>query len=286
MAAAKPNLFVIGAAKSGTTTLHHYLGQHPDIWMCEPKEPAFFVPEHKGYPKDPDWYHALFEPGAHLPYRGESSTDYTKRPTFEGVPRRVHAYQADARLIYIMRDPIDRAISHYWQRARQHVEARALRTAIEEHAGYRASGDYAMQIEPWMRLFGPERILLLVFEDFVEDPGGTVDRVVRWLGLPPFDVPLREEVHNRRPEEVSRDAGPEVLRRLRYSRTWHRLAPLVPQGIKDLARSTVETTERPEDVETDEIVEMLRPWARARIAELSRVTGMDFPRWTTSLGEG
>ena len=92
----KPNLFLIGSMKSGTTTLHDLLAEHPDISMSEPKEPCYFVdpdllknlwPEmwRMGYWKDEQAYLALFSGKSGAKYFGESSTDYTKMPKISGV---------------------------------------------------------------------------------------------------------------------------------------------------------------------------------------------------------
>ena len=109
-----PNLFILGAAKCGTTTLHSYLIAHKEIFMSEIKELGFFVPEFSYQPKELSWYLSLFEQAENYRYIGESSTHYTKVPFYDGVAERVYMFAPEARLIYIVRDPIERAISHYW----------------------------------------------------------------------------------------------------------------------------------------------------------------------------
>ena len=109
----RPNLFIIGAMKSGTTTLHEYLDSHPQIAMSRIKEPGFFV-EELTLRQGEDWYLSLFEQDDRFRYRGESSTHYTKLPVFRGVAERLSRFNPEARLIYIMRNPIERLVSHYW----------------------------------------------------------------------------------------------------------------------------------------------------------------------------
>lgn len=118
-----PNLVVIGAAKCGTTSLHRYLGRHPDIGMSHPKEPRHFVRA--------DWEARLGEQrlfdrmGSTI--RGESSTDYTKFPLWQDIPRRIHWVIPDAKLIYVVGDPVRRIVAQY-------VEAqRAGTTTWAEH---------------------------------------------------------------------------------------------------------------------------------------------------------
>lgn len=281
----KPNLFIIGAAKSGTTSLHAYLAQHPEIFMSDPKEPGFFVPEITYYPKDEAWYLGLFEEAGEARVVGESSTHYSKLPTYRGVAERVRAFAPDARLIYLMRDPIDRAVSHYWHNARQFEEARPLGEALERDVQYRAYGDYAMQLAPWFERFGRDRVLTLVFEEMVADPSGTLDLVFRWLGLDPAPGEIELEARNTRPGEVVKARGRGIVNRLRYSSLWSAVSPRVPQALKDRAKKLALERVRPADVGTDDAVRLLRPWARTKIGELEQVLGRTFDPWTTSLGD-
>src|SRR5205809_4164499 len=118
-----PNLIVIGGLKCGTTSLHHYLNLHPAVAMSRPKELNFFVAE-LNWPLGPDWYATHFD--AHAAVRGESSPHYTNRPRFEGVAERMRDLIADARLIYMVRDPIDRMLSHYLHNVGGAYEERTL----------------------------------------------------------------------------------------------------------------------------------------------------------------
>ncbi len=106
----KTNFLIIGAAKSATTSLCSGLSLHPDICFSDPKEPQFF--------SDPNWrqnlegYHSLFKDDAKL--YGEGSTNYTKQPLFnKNIHSDIYEYNPEMKLIYIMRHPIDRIISHY-----------------------------------------------------------------------------------------------------------------------------------------------------------------------------
>ena len=109
-----PNLFIIGAMKSGTTSLHEYLNEHPDIFMSNVKEPGYFAECMNYYPKDLAWYESLFKEAKGEMIIGESSTNYTKLPICTDVVNKIWEFNPDARFIYVMRDPIKRVISHYW----------------------------------------------------------------------------------------------------------------------------------------------------------------------------
>ena len=108
--AAFPNLIIIGGLKCGTTSIHHYLGLHPEIQMSKPKELNFFVSE-LNWDLGLDWYKARFD--ARFEVRGESSPHYTNLPRFTGVAERIRQHCPDAKLIYMVRDPIKRVLSHW-----------------------------------------------------------------------------------------------------------------------------------------------------------------------------
>jgi Sulfotransferase domain. len=104
-----PNLLIIGSQKAGTTSLHTYLSYHPEIFMSKNKELAFFCGTNSD--KDTDWYRSNFKTDKAI--RGESSMVYTHCKRYPGVPARIHELIPEAKLIYILRDPISRVLSHY-----------------------------------------------------------------------------------------------------------------------------------------------------------------------------
>ncbi len=166
----KPNLFIIGAMKAGTSSLHEYLHQHPEMFMSRFKEPQYFAPhstrwgekwgQGNPYPEPGiDWYLRLFENVGDVKYAGESSSSYTARPWVTGCECRIHQFNPNARLIYLMRDPIERTISHYWHFVADGREDRDMLTAIRQNDEYVARSHYAMQLKPYLDTFGPERFL-------------------------------------------------------------------------------------------------------------------------------
>jgi len=286
----RPNLFIIGAAKCGTTSLHHFLAQHPDVFMSHLKEPGFFVPEFRYHPKDPDWYLGLFAEAVGVRYAGESSTHYTKRPLFEGVAQRLYAFSPDARLIYVMRDPIERAISHYWHNTRsvrpEFHEKRPMLEALTQDPLYMAYGDYAMQLEPWLKFFGSDMVLTLVYEEVIQDQETELDRLLAWLGQPPMPEGAGLERRNARPETITTLRGGGILERFRRSTLWDRLSPLAPRFLKDqaLKLTTRQSAQRQED-RSDEARQRLRPIAREQVRRLEELLERSFPLWTTTSGD-
>lgn len=281
----KPNLFIIGAAKSGTTALHHHLGAHPDIFLSEPKEPGFFVPELNYYPSDETWYLGLFENSHGARYRGESSTHYTKRPMYEGVPDRIAAFVDDEpRFIYLMRDPIERAISHYLHNVRKHQEHRTIATAFHEVPEYLAVSDYAMQLEPYMERFGRASVFTSTFEAMVERPGATVDQILSWLDLETGHPRGELRKRNARPERFTRVRGRGLLHRLAVSDVWDRLSPYAPRWVRTLGKRAGYRPADASELHLEDVVGQLRPEMRRMVKKLETLLDRSFPEWTTTLG--
>src|SRR5215211_4057915 len=182
--AALPNLIIIGGLKCGTTSLHHYLNLHPEIAMSRPKELNFFVAE-LNWPLGRDWYADHFDPKA--PVRGESSPHYTNRPSFDGVPERMRdVLGADIRLIYVVRDPIDRMLSHYLHNVGGGYDDRTLTDALSDPgSSYVARSRYFFQLEPYIEAFGAERIAIVGREELKDDRIGVMRRAFEFLGVDP-----------------------------------------------------------------------------------------------------
>ena len=284
----KPNLFVIGAMKSGTTSLHEYLDTHPQIAMSREKEPGYFV-EELSLNKGEEWYLNLFDQDGRYRYVGESSTHYTKLPIYSGVPERLHRFNPDARLIYIMRNPFDRVISHYWHAVRDihhGGELRPLLKAVQENPEYLAFSDYAMQLEPYIVRFGKHALCTLTFEALVEDPQRELDRIYRWLGLPTYPLGDRSAMaHNRKPTEMLGVAGSGLLNRIRYSRGWDRVSPRVPAWVKNWAKRQAyrPVDEQHSQRDIPRLRDAIGERQRRQIERLSSLLDRDFPEWRTEV---
>lgn len=239
---ALPDAVILGAQKSGTSSLHDYLTRHPGVIAPLRKEVHFFD---LNYGRGEAWYRAHFgrldEPGLNL----DSSPYYLFHPA---VPQRLQTLLPAAKLIVLLRDPVRRAYSHYWHerdkgreklsfedavRAEpRRIEAAHARLAAgtlersreHQHFSYLARGHYAQQLERWFGFFPRERFLVLRFEDLARDPLGELNATLGFLGLahaasvalgarnarsyPPMDPTTAEELkahfepHNRRLETL------------------------------------------------------------------------------------
>ena len=226
-----PNFFVIGAAKSGTTSLHDYLGQHPQIYMSPVKEPNFF--SFLGNPPDfngpnlasegpilkdrlhrekyaysiVDWkaYEHLFARAGEAAAIGESSVSYMY---FPDAARNIKAHVPDPRFVAILRNPVDRAFSKYKQFVRDASEPLSsfdLALAAEDERKrenwsptwfYKDRGFYCRQLRRYYDLFGRDRIFVTLFDDFSADPKQVCRQIFDFLGVEPSFEIDDEEQHN------------------------------------------------------------------------------------------
>ena len=299
MRQSRPNLFLIGAMKSGSSSLTRHLRSHPSIFMASrPKEPSYFVdPEQlrevypviweMGFWKSEERYLSLFEGAGDRPIVGEASQNYARLSRVTGVAERIAEFNSDARFIYIMRDPIERTLSHYWYMVNSYGEGRPLLTAVRDEPDYQDTSYYAMQLEPYRRLFGGERILTLTLEAMRDDPAAVLRQVFDWLGVEPeFTPPEVERRSNVTPQQSTVLRGSGMLHRLRHSVLWQRLGPHVPEWARGFARGLTEKKVVRDDVAIDAVVEYLRPIQREQTAELEQMLGRSFPEWKTLYAAG
>ncbi|MFI5121586.1 MAG: sulfotransferase family protein [Vicinamibacteria bacterium] len=179
---ALPNLIVIGGLKCGTTSLHHYLNLHPQIAMSRPKELNFFVAE-LNWDLGPDWYASHFDRTALI--RGESSPHYTNLPRFGGVAERMRELLGgQAQVIYMVRDPIERMLSHYFHNVGGGYESRPIEVALTDpDSAYVARSRYALQLDPYLASFDRARVLIVANEDLAAAREATLRRVFEFVGV-------------------------------------------------------------------------------------------------------
>ena len=203
---ALPDFFVIGAPKAGTTALHAALARHPQLFMSPVKEPKFFLcdgpPPTQGGPGDAhsyrEWiwrredYERLFAAAPAGALKGESTPLYLADPR---AVERIHEAVPQARIIVILRDPVDRAYSnwaHLWADGLEPIDSFTAACAEEEsrkQAGwapfwrYREIGLYGRQLSHLYSVFPREQVLVLRYMWLVEEPQRTLDTVCRFLGV-------------------------------------------------------------------------------------------------------
>ena len=195
-----PNFIIIGSQRCGTTSLYTYLAQHPQILTPIKKEMDFFSWH---FDRGIDWYLAHFPPmppGEQF-LTGEASPSYFDS---REAPERLYSLFPEAKLIVLLRNPVDRAISHFYRLKGLNWEGRSLDRAIsdeierlnqnpeyiigEEPGNYLARGRYIEFIKNWLAFFPREQLLILKSEDFYENVGETVQQVLAFLDLPEYQL--------------------------------------------------------------------------------------------------
>lgn len=184
----KVNFLVIGAARSATTSISNILGSHPDICFSNPKEPQFF--SKSNWNQHLDEYHNLFKEEAKL--YGEGSTNYSKFPSFnKNIHSDIFEYNPKMKLIYIMRHPIDRMVSHYKFALERGYAESTIEDDLINNPIYLDTSKYYSQIMPYLEQFGQDHIKFVFFEEFAKNPNTIIDDIFQFLGLSSFNFPSK-----------------------------------------------------------------------------------------------
>jgi hypothetical protein len=191
----------VGAARSGTTSLYEYLGSVPGVYISPIKEPHYFAPSisennriAKFVTHDKNQYLSLYKDVKNQPAIGEASASYLWDV---GSHKSIHDVVPNARIIMILRDPVQRAFSHYLMSIRQREETLPFYDAMESDykrsdKGYFVShlyvdlGLYSEQVRRYLDTFGPDHVKILMFEEFIKDTEAAVNDVLGFLGLEPY----------------------------------------------------------------------------------------------------
>jgi hypothetical protein len=255
----KPNFLVLGAAKSGTTSVYSYLDEHPDVFFSTPKEPVFFEAE---YERGLDYYWQRYFAG----WSGQRAIGDARSYNLylPHVPRRIFEALDEPRLIAVLREPGARAYSHWWHRYTRRIETRSFEDALEEnqkaleagprfqgsagaqrwrqgltrsmsvagHATYLDLGFYAEQLQRYLDLFPASSIRVVLFDDLAADPSSVIRDLWRFLGVDP-ELDIADAAAQNVAHDVMETASWMQLTRfnkkLRYTR-------LLPQGVRDLGK--------------------------------------------------
>lgn len=177
----KPDFIIIGAMKSATSTLHAQLAMQSGIFMTTPKEPNFFSDDGI-YAQGWSWYEQLFEQAKPDDICGESSTHYTKLPDYPLTIERMVKRLKKPKLVYVMRHPVDRLVSHYIHQWSQNVIRCDINEAIERYPELIYYSRYGMQLSPYLKQFGNESILPIFSEMMKVSPQLQLEKVAKFIG--------------------------------------------------------------------------------------------------------
>lgn len=177
-----PNLIVIGGLKCATTSMYYYFNLHPQIVMSPEKELNFFIRE-QNWPKGMQWYKSNFKGRAAV--YGEVSPHYTNYPFYSGIAERMFSTVPNVKLLYILRDPIDRLLSDYFHHYAEALEERMLSDILKdlERNPYVSRSKYYMQLEQYLKFFPESNIMLVTTEDLYYNRQKTLQRIFRFLNV-------------------------------------------------------------------------------------------------------
>ncbi len=289
-----PTLFVIGAAKCGTTSLHRYLDLHPEISMSLEKEPNFFAPPDPSVIDqrigDRQAYLELFEAGT--PVRGESSTSYSRFPLIQGVPQAIAAETGDPKFVFLVRDPVDRAEAELRELMSSRLGTMkdvGADAPPEEVLGdlddplnrFVCPGFYMRQIRPYLECFPQAGLLVVDSDELRSDRRDTMARIFAFLGVDDdfWDEGMNEE-HNTAAEKKRRS---EIYVRMSKVPVLRAAADRMPVRMKRdvfrALRSSLSKPWTPPQLD-DDLRFRLECLYRPEVEDLREFTGGKFAGWS------
>ena len=281
-----PTFVVIGAMKPGTVTLCHYLSDHPDVFIGRGGlfgEPNFFVAE-DNWPRGRSWYESLFEGAGTAPAIGECSPSFTFAHVYRGVPERMAQVVPEARLVYVVRDPIARMQSMYMHQVSAGRERRHADVALLDDR-YLGPSLYGFQLAAFLDHFDRSQVLVIASEVLRDRPREALSAVFEHLAVDPAAVDLDKRLQDHRsidkPVPRLHDLAWLPRRRVKLNPRWR------PDQRTGLTRRL---TTRQAHVDDSAISAELRDGLAERLAadlrRFEHLLGYEVPshwRWSTSV---
>lgn len=272
-----PTFLGIGAPKAGTTWLYQVLDSHPDVLMSQHRKEIHYFDLH--FERGPGWYRGFFPAGEMSPVAvGEFTTSYLYG---RDVPARVRSVPTIDRFVLTVRNPVDRAFSHYRFRQRQDNRSESFEAFLAREPNAIAWGCYARHLAAWFEAFDSDRFLVLVFEQAVREPDRTRAAIAEHLGLDQGRFPdVADEPANESFAPRHRRLYGAAVRQARWVRR-HDLDPLITAvkraGLVGLLKRP-EASGPPVALSGDQ---RERLWERFAddVTSLEDLTGIDLAAW-------
>ena len=265
-----PHFIIIGAMKAGTTSLYHYLKRHPEVTMSGVKETNFFL--ERNFSQGLDWYRRQF-PGDEW-IKGEASTNYTKYPAQKGVPERIYRTLPGVKLIYVLRDPISRVVSHvHHNLLKGSEEADSWREKLKDtDSHYIQCSLYSMQLEQYLQWFPPEQILIVTTEELNNQRKATLQKIFRFIGVEDTGFYSPRYDQSRHTSSGRRKIRPAFIReKLRHTPYYNFVASRLRFLIPSVGVDKPELSEA--------MVSHLKAIFSPDVHKLRQYTGRDFREW-------
>ncbi|MEX0745113.1 MAG: sulfotransferase [Phycisphaeraceae bacterium] len=288
-----PEAVVIGAAKAGTTALAEYLRRHPQMFVSPVKEPEFFSHD-EIFAQGFDWYKELFAEAGPEQVCLEASTSYTRWPEHPLAASRLAAAMPDARLIYLLRHPVDRAWSHYVHRLTKELHRdEPVPATFEEHVKRDPvclnSSRYMDQLEQYLAFYPPNSLLVLFNDDLAHDTAATLSRVCEFLGVTDRGGELArlDTSWYRNARTVQGRVRHRVMAPLKASRLLRTASRFVPQVGRDAVYELLIRTRRGREIARQYVPPPMLPETRLELIEhfrphndrLARFLNVDLSQW-------
>jgi len=297
-----PNFLIIGAAKSGTTSLYHYLKQHPQVYMSPIKEPSFFAFEGakpvlqgpwkrwaaRNFVTDLEAYRALFHGVSDEVAIGEASPVYLVHPR---APERIKHYIPDAKLLAILRDPVERAYSAYlmqklytgWPRDLPQVIRKKQKVKYEQGSPSQPrmdAGFYCAHLKRYFDIFDRSQIQVCLYEDFRTGPLSVLQDIFRFVGVDETFVPDLSTKHMVGGVSKNRVWGACLMRWVRIKPL---LKPFIPASLRQRSINCLSNLQRrglskPPPLEPDVRRELLQIY-KEDILKLQDLIQRDLSAW-------
>lgn len=271
----QPNFIIVGGKKCGTTSIASILRGHPDVFVPELKEVHFFDYESKvarGIP----YYETFFADATNEKVIMDVSPNYMY---VGNVPERIKTLTPDVKLIFFLRNPVNRAYSHYWDHVRRQAEPLDFENALERKNSYIEKSLYHKHLIRFFSVFDKNDILLLKSEEFFDSPQSCLEKLAAFLEISPraFKEIRMKENYSRLPRSASLEkfflsSGP-VIRTIRK---------LTPAGIKKSIKTLDEKLNmkkfKPSPMSAG-TKEMLMKKFASDINELEKLSSLDLRQW-------
>lgn len=269
-----PNLLVIGAMKAGTTSLHSYLDQHPDIYMSKPKELHYYADVHyKKWTKEQ--YMNFFQSDAKIV--GSSPQSYTKchNKYYQNIPERIYRDTPDVKMIYIVRDPIERYKSHILES--YHCDPKRDIEYSKEIDNYLKTSMYGMQLEEFLKYFKIEQFHILSLEELKKNPLNEMNSIFTFLELKSMDDPKVFAVAKNAAESKKIPLG---IKSSFLYRAGNRIIPELTKSIASFYANVFFKYQLTKPQLTNQELKELRDKLKSDIEKFRNLSGKSFSHWS------
>lgn len=270
------DFMMIGAQKCGTTGLAAQLAAHPSVCFSRIKEPAFFN-ETANWREKLDEYHSLFDP-IEGQICGEASTMYTFLPECLDTHDRLYEYNPDLKLIYIMRQPVNRIVSHYTHNLVRGIVKEAPEQVVFDDPTYINHSRYGVQIRPYLQRFTPDNILLLLFEEYVKTPDVVLQQVADFLQIDPtrFEDPDESEKHQSTGRAYLKY---EAARKFVGSDAFQSVREYIPQAIRQPLKKRMSNQIESKPQFSPQLKQAIWRFVEDDVKEIENLLGRELTEW-------